>query len=55
MRTHKTRSRWLAGMTGVLAVLVGGLALPQVASAATPLVYATFKGDAAADEELWIY
>jgi len=29
--------------------------VPQPASAATTLIYATFKGDAAADEELWIY
>ncbi|GAA2587806.1 hypothetical protein GCM10010435_77650 [Winogradskya consettensis] len=42
-------------LTGLFAVLVGGLAGPLPAAAATTLVYATFKGDAAADEELWIY
>ena len=43
--------RWLTALVVVLA----GAALPSPASAATTLVYATFKGDAAADEELWLY
>jgi hypothetical protein len=52
----KTRTRWLAALAGILlAVTGGGLALPGPASAATTLIYATFKGDSAADEELWIY
>ena len=34
-------------LIGVLAILAGGLALPQPAAAGTALVYATFKGDAA--------
>ena len=51
----KPRSRWLAGLTGVLALLLGTVTLAQPASAATTLVYATFKGDAVANEELWIY
>jgi len=59
MSTHfarlSTRFRWLASFTAVLAVLAGGLAVARPASAATTLIYATFKGDAAADEELWIY
>ncbi|MEU7870473.1 family 43 glycosylhydrolase [Dactylosporangium sp. NPDC049140] len=38
-----------------LAVLAGALVGAAPASAATALVYATFKGDAAADEELWLY
>jgi hypothetical protein len=50
-----SRTSWLAGLTGVLAVLAGALACVQPASAATTLVYATFKGDAVANEELWIY
>ncbi|MBN1170790.1 MAG: family 43 glycosylhydrolase [Micromonosporaceae bacterium] len=50
-----TQVRWLAALIGVLAVLLSGLMLPRPASAATALVYATFKGDAAADEELWMY
>ncbi len=47
--------RLLAIAAGVLTLVLGTLALPQPASAATTLIYATFKGDAAADEELWIY
>jgi hypothetical protein len=47
--------RLLAAVIGVLAVILGGLALPQPATAATTLLYATFKGDGAADQELWIY
>src|SRR3954465_3703050 len=47
-----TRFRWLAV---VLAMVLGALIVPRPAAAATTLVYATFKGDAAADEELWIY
>ncbi|MFI5934613.1 family 43 glycosylhydrolase [Actinoplanes sp. NPDC051494] len=41
--------------TALIGLLLGGLVLPSPASAATTLVYATFKGDAAADEELWVY
>jgi hypothetical protein len=44
--------RWLAV---TLLMVLGALVLPKPASAATTLVYATIKGDAAADEELWIY
>ena len=59
MRTPEARpairSRWLAAVGGALALVLGSLALALPASAATPLVFATFKGDAAADEELWIY
>ncbi|MBM2618422.1 family 43 glycosylhydrolase [Actinoplanes sp. LDG1-06] len=48
----KTRlSRWLAALLGAVAVLT----VPAPAHAATTLVYATFKGDAQADEELWLY
>jgi hypothetical protein len=39
----------------VLLMLFAALAVPRPAVAATTLVYATFKGDAAADEELWLY
>lgn len=42
-------------MIGVIAFVLGGLALPQPASAATTLIYTTFKGDGAADQELWVY
>ncbi|MBU2668967.1 family 43 glycosylhydrolase [Actinoplanes bogorensis] len=44
-------TRWLTALLGAVAVL----AIPAPASAATTLVYATFKGDAQADEELWLY
>lgn len=50
MRLSK-RSLWAA----LVALILGSLAVPPPAQAATTLVYATFKGDAAADEELWIY
>jgi hypothetical protein len=50
-----TRNRWRTALVGLIAVLAGGFAVPQPAAAATTLVYATFKGDAAADEELWLY
>jgi hypothetical protein len=45
-------------MAGAVLTLIAGTALvapAQPASAATPLIYATFKGDGAADQELWIY
>jgi hypothetical protein len=45
----------LARAAAALAVLLGSLVLAQPASAATTLIYATFKGDAQADEELWLY
>lgn len=51
----RTRPRWLAALAGLLIAVTGGLVLPSPASAATTLIYATFKGDSAADEELWIY
>ncbi|MGI5176427.1 hypothetical protein ACQEVZ_08870 [Dactylosporangium sp. CA-152071] len=44
--------RWF---TAGIALLAGVLVAPAPAAAATTLVYATFKGDAAADEELWLY
>jgi hypothetical protein len=39
----------------VVLMLLGTVVVAKPAAAATTLVYATFKGDAAADEELWIY
>jgi hypothetical protein len=51
----RSRTAWLVGLTSVLAVLAGGFVFAQPASAATALVYATFKGDSQANEELWIY
>lgn len=47
---------WLARLTSALLVLAGGLvfAAPPAAAAST-YVYPTFKGDGAADQELWIY
>jgi hypothetical protein len=47
--------RLLAALIGVVALALSALALPQPAIAATTLIYATFKGDGAADQELWIY
>ncbi|MEO3928721.1 family 43 glycosylhydrolase [Micromonosporaceae bacterium B7E4] len=50
------RGRWWAALAGVLAVVAGVLAVPAVpASAASTYVYTTFKGDGAADQELWVY
>jgi hypothetical protein len=46
---------WLAGLISVLVILAGSLVWMPSAHAATTLIYATFKGDAVADEELWIY
>ncbi|GID30910.1 family 43 glycosylhydrolase [Paractinoplanes brasiliensis] len=51
MKTRPRFARWLAALLGAAAVLT----VPAPASAATTLVYATFKGDAQADEELWLY
>ncbi|MET0425413.1 MAG: hypothetical protein ABW046_16130, partial [Actinoplanes sp.] len=42
-------------LAGALVALLGILFAPLPAAAATTLVYATFKGDAQADEELWLY
>ncbi|MFY1672130.1 glycoside hydrolase family 43 protein [Plantactinospora sp. WMMB334] len=50
-----TRLRLLVAMAGAVALTLGGLALPQPASGATTLIYTTFKGDGAADQELWVY
>jgi hypothetical protein len=44
-----------ARLAAVLLMMLALIGVPQPASAATTLIYATFKGDAAADEELWIY
>ncbi|MCZ7422175.1 family 43 glycosylhydrolase [Verrucosispora sp. WMMA2121] len=49
------RLRWLAALVSACAVLAGAVVAPQPASAATTLVYTTFKGDGAADQELWVY
>jgi hypothetical protein len=52
----RRRGRWRAGLTGVLATVVGVLAVPAApAKAASTYVYTTFKGDGAADQELWVY
>ncbi|AVT34915.1 hypothetical protein C6361_29735 [Plantactinospora sp. BC1] len=40
---------------GAVLALLAGLVQAHPASAATTLIYATFKGDGAADQELWIY
>ncbi|GIF39007.1 glycoside hydrolase family 43 protein [Actinoplanes xinjiangensis] len=49
------KARFLMAVAGVVALVLGGLAVPRPAAAATTLIYATFKGDGAADQELWIY
>jgi hypothetical protein len=46
---------WRVLITFVLGVVTGAVATAMPATAATSYVYATFKGDAAADEELWLY
>jgi hypothetical protein len=50
-----SRHRLTAALTGLLAVLAVGAVAPRPAAAATTLIYTTFKGDAVADEELWVY
>ncbi|GAA0553408.1 hypothetical protein GCM10010172_39890 [Paractinoplanes ferrugineus] len=45
----------LRRIAAALLMMLAVVAVPTPASAATTLLYATFKGDAAADEELWIY
>lgn len=52
---RKARSRWLAALLGALVAVTGGLVAARPAAAATTLVYTTFKGDGAADQELWVY
>ena len=52
---RKARSRWLAGLLATLLAVTGGLLAARPAAAATTLVYPTFKGDGAADQELWVY
>lgn len=57
MRSRPT-VRWarlLAAVAGILSILVAGVVPAQPAYAATTLVYTTFKGDGAADQELWVY
>ncbi|WP_234361589.1 family 43 glycosylhydrolase [Plantactinospora sp. BB1] len=50
------RGRWWAALVGVLMLVAGLLAVPAgPASAASSYVYTTFKGDGAADQELWVY
>jgi hypothetical protein len=56
MRFRKMTSlRPLVAVVGLLAFILGAMAVPQPASAATTLIYTTFKGDGAADQELWVY
>jgi glycosyl hydrolase family 43 len=42
-------------LAALIALVLGALAIPQPAAAATTLIYSTFKGDGAADQELWVY
>ncbi len=42
-------------VTAMLGLVAGAVVTAAPASAATSFVYATFKGDAVADEELWLY
>ncbi len=55
MSAPRTSRRWLAALALTLVTSLTAVAAPSPASAATALIYATFKGDAVADEELWIY
>lgn len=55
MSAPRSSRRWLAALALTLATSLLAVAAPSPASAATALIYATFKGDAVADEELWIY
>ncbi|MDQ7904073.1 family 43 glycosylhydrolase [Phytohabitans sp. ZYX-F-186] len=50
-----TRHRLTATLAALLALVAGAAVAPRPAAAATTLVYTTFKGDAVADEELWVY
>lgn len=42
-------------VTAMLGIVAGTVVMAEPAAAATSYVYATFKGDAVADEELWLY
>ncbi|MDX3103471.1 hypothetical protein ACIBO5_51440 [Nonomuraea angiospora] len=54
-RQPKVR-RWLAKLSLVALAAVGtAVAVAPPAQAAPGYVYTTFKGDAAADQELWVY
>jgi len=46
---------WRVLITVVLGTVTGAVVTATPAVAATSYVYATFKGDAVADEELWLY
>lgn len=61
MKTEPARridpKQWMARLTGVLLVVVSGSIAfsAQPALAASTYIYTTFKGDGAADQELWVY
>jgi hypothetical protein len=56
-RTRPRRARsWPVVVAGLAATLLTAWLVPAApASAATTLIYTTFKGDGAADQELWVY
>ncbi len=55
MRTRPLHQVWRVLLTVMLGVVTGAVVTAAPAAAATSYLYATFKGDAAADEELWLY
>jgi len=55
MRIRPLHRAWHVLITVVLGVVSGAVVAAVPAAAATSYVYATFKGDALADEELWLY
>ena len=55
MKPFTKRWRWMAALAGALLVVAGTVAVATPASAATTYLYTTFKGDGAADQELWVY
>ncbi|GIH07729.1 hypothetical protein Rhe02_57960 [Rhizocola hellebori] len=55
MRIRPLHQAWRVLITVLLGVVTGAVVTAAPAQAATSYLYATFKGDAAADEELWLY
>src|SRR5215218_4400271 len=55
MRVRPLHQIWRALITVMLGAVTGVVVVAAPAVAATSYLYATFKGDAVADEELWLY
>jgi hypothetical protein len=56
MNNHVSAKRWMTRLGTILLVAAGAVAVVAApAQGAAGYVYTTFKGDAAADQELWVY